>query len=342
MSVSSVGVMSTSDAPITDPFGSVLAGVRNLCAQLIDQPTWSIPDGQLPELVRQTDAAAAAIAELGCRLVAEADRRGLPDTAGATCTAGWIDQVTVCGRREAGVLTRTAKALTGRYDLVRIALAGGTISLAKATVICTALDRLPAGLSADLLAEVQQTLLEQAQLLDPRRLGIVGRRIWQLIDPDSVDAHEAKLLAAEEAKAARNTWLTSRISEQVMNIHLTTPLPVGQSFLTILDALSAPRRSDAAGPDLRPYPARLGEAFIELISRLNPDQLPDHGSRPTGHRENHEDGAVISCGVVGEAATCHGRRRGQPLSPRQTGIRAGGSHPKTTGPEGRASSQSRE
>lgn len=64
-----------------------------------------------------------------------------------------------------------------------------------------------------------------------------------------------------------------------MNIHLTTPLPVGQSFLTILDALSTPRRSDAAGPDLRPYPPRLGEAFIELISRLNPDQLPDHGSR---------------------------------------------------------------
>jgi hypothetical protein len=204
--VSIVGVMSVSGTPVVEPFGSALAGVRDLCAEVLDQPTWSIRDEQLPELIRQANAAAAALAELTCRLVAEADRRGIPDTAGATSTGGWLDHSTVCGRREAGVLTRTATALTGRYDLVRIALAGGTISLTKATVICTALDRLPASLSAETLETAQRSLLAQAQVLDPRRLGIVGRRVWQLIDPASVDAQEAALLEAEEATAARTTW----------------------------------------------------------------------------------------------------------------------------------------
>src|SRR6185369_11811454 len=103
---------------------------------LVDTPLWSIGDEALPQLLTAANTVVAAAQELTLRLVAEADRRGIPDTTGATSTAGWIDHTTVCGRREAGALTRTAKALTGRYDLVRIALAGGTISLAKATVVC--------------------------------------------------------------------------------------------------------------------------------------------------------------------------------------------------------------
>jgi Domain of unknown function (DUF222) len=311
--VSSVGVMSVSDAPRTDPFGSVLAGVRDLCAQLVDQPTWSIPDGQLPELVRQADAAAAAIAELGCRLVAEADRRGIPDTAGATCTAGWIDQVTVCGRREAGVLTRTAKGLTGRYDLVRIALAGGQISLAKATVICTALDRLPAGLSADLLAEVQRSLLEQAQLLDPRRLAIVGRRVWQLIDPDSVDAHEAKLLEREEAKAARTTWLTSRISEQVMNIHLTTP-PAGRPVVP--DHPRSAQRPPAqrrrrTRPAALPGPAGRSVHRTDLPAQPRPAARPRrHPRHPAHHHRRRQTPHRAGCGGAPDRG--HHLRRHRP------------------------------
>jgi hypothetical protein len=85
-----VRIMASSSTQPSDPFGSVLSGVRELCAQVVEQPTWSISDAGLPELIKTAEAAASAVAEIECRLVAEADSRNLADRHGATSTvAGW-------------------------------------------------------------------------------------------------------------------------------------------------------------------------------------------------------------------------------------------------------------
>jgi Domain of unknown function (DUF222) len=55
---------------------------------------------------------------------------------------------------------------------------------------------------------------------------------------------------------------------------------VGETFLAILLALAAPRRTDDHGPDTRPFPQRLGEAFEEWLSRHHAEDLPDHGGLP--------------------------------------------------------------
>ena len=233
-----------------------------------------------PVLIKAANAAASAVAEMSCRLVAEAHTRNLADQHGATSTAAWLDQVTGCGRPEASQLTRTARRLAGRYELVRVALATGRISLAKAHVIRVALDRLSADLSADSLDQAQATMLEHAQVLDPKALARVGLRLWEVIDPDAVDAHEQRLLEREEAKARRSSWLTSRTEDGVTRFWLRTPTLVAEAFLAILESYAAPRRTDAKGPDTRPYPQRLGEAFVEWLSRQNPDDLPDHGGLP--------------------------------------------------------------
>jgi hypothetical protein len=152
--------------------------------------------------------------------------------------------------------------------------------LAKAHVIRVALDRLPADLSADTLERAQATMLEHAKVLDPKSLARVGLRLWEVIDPDGVDAHEQALLEREEAKARRSSWLTSRSENGITRFWLRTPELVGEAFLAILQAYAAPRRTDEAGPDTRPYPQRLGEAFEEWLSRQNPDDMPDHGGLP--------------------------------------------------------------
>jgi Domain of unknown function (DUF222)/HNH endonuclease len=272
--------MSMAESPVVDPFGSALSTARSALSDLSDAPTWSVPDETIADRIIEANALVSAAQELACRLVAEADSRRVPDTAGATSTAAWLDQLVVCGRRDAGTLTRTALAISRRYDLVRVALADGAISLGHARVICAALERLPVGVSQELLITAQQHLLEQARILDPRRLAILGKRLWELIDPESVDAHEAALLEAEEARAARQTWLTARTIDGVTHFRISTPQLVGHSFMTMLEAFAAPRRTDANGPDTRPYPARLGQAFTELLSRINPDALPDHGGPP--------------------------------------------------------------
>jgi hypothetical protein len=117
-------------------------------------------------------------------------------------------------------------------------------------------------------------------VLDPKSLARVGLRLWEVIDPDTVDAHEQALLDAQEAKARRSSWLTSRSENGITRFWLRTPELVGEAFLAILAAYAAPRRTDQHGPDTRPYPQRLGEAFEEWLSRQNPADMPDHGGLP--------------------------------------------------------------
>jgi hypothetical protein len=218
--------MAVSSPPRSDPFGSALRTARGALAGVMEQPTWSIPESELPELIRSAHAAAAA-AEIKCRLVAEADGRNLAEADGASSTTAWVDRLLGCGRGEASQLTLTARRLCGRYELVRQALAAGEISLAKAQVMRVALDRLPAGLSTETVEEAQTNLLEQAKVLDPQRLARVGLRIWEVIDPDGVDAHEQRLLEREEATARRSSWLTSRTEDGITRFWLRTPELIG-------------------------------------------------------------------------------------------------------------------
>jgi hypothetical protein len=62
-----------------------------------------------------------------------------------------------------------------------------------------------------------------------------------------------------------------------MRFWIRTPHLVGEGFLAILLALAAPRRTTDHGPDTRPFPRRLGEAFEEWLSRQHPEDLPDLG-----------------------------------------------------------------
>jgi Domain of unknown function (DUF222) len=272
--------MVVSSPPHSDPFGSALQTVRDGLGQVSQLPTWSVSDDALPKLLQETRAAIAAMQELGCRLLAEADARNLAGGDGASSTTAWLDRLTGCGRGEASQLTHTARRLCGRYELVRAALAAGEISLSKAHVMRVALDRLPAGLSTETLERAQTSLLEHATVLDPKRLARVGMRLREVIDPDGVDAHEQRLLEREEAKARRSSWLTSRSEDGITRFWLRTPELVGDTFLSILEGFAAPRRTDEQGPDTRPYPQRLGEAFEEWLSRQDPESLPDHGGLP--------------------------------------------------------------
>jgi hypothetical protein len=135
-------------------------------------------------------------------------------------------------------------------------------------------------LSTDTLEKAQTSLLEQAAVLDPKRLARVGMRLWEVIDADAVDAHEQRLLERQEAKARRSSWLTSRSEDGITRFWLRTPELIGDTFLSILEGLAAPRRTDEHGPDTRPYPQRLGDAFEEWLSRQDPDILPAHGGLP--------------------------------------------------------------
>jgi uncharacterized protein DUF222/HNH endonuclease len=123
--------------------------------------------------------------------------------------------------------------------------------------------------------------------------------------PRRVDAREQRLLERQEANAARSSWLTSRSEGGITRFWLRTPVLVAEVFLAILESYAAPRRTDEHGPDTRPYPQRLGEAFEEWLARQHPDDMPDHGGLPA---------TLLITARAGDQPNAGCTATGQPLS----------------------------
>ena len=72
----------------------------------------------------------------------------------------------------------------------------------QAAVILEAVDALPTDLAdAEVVADAEAALLEYAADHDATALRVLGRRILDVVAPEVGEAHEARVLEAEEAKA---------------------------------------------------------------------------------------------------------------------------------------------
>jgi hypothetical protein len=101
--------------------------------------------------------------------------------------------------RLAGALDREV------YEPVRAALAEGRVNPEQALVITDAVDALPDQVSTEQRGEAIAVLLEEAGHHDAKDLHRLGKAILDVIAPEIGEAHEAKLLAGEETRAAMNT-----------------------------------------------------------------------------------------------------------------------------------------
>jgi hypothetical protein len=101
---------------------------------------------------------------------------------------------------------RLAKALED-HDLTRTALAEGRVNLEQTQAILRAVGDLPEGLDPELIGQAEAHLIDQAQHFDAKALKHLGRHLLEVIDPDTADAHTAKLLDREERAAAAATRL---------------------------------------------------------------------------------------------------------------------------------------
>ncbi len=225
-------------------------------------------------------ALAAQVAELQARVLTHADRINVSDATGATSTANWLAHHTQLTRREAHRQTRLATALE-KHALTRTALAQGRLHVEQAEVITCALDQLPADLDPQLVANAEAHLIGEAAHHDAETLRILGRRLLEVIDPDTADAHEAKLLQREEhhaAAAARlNVWEDGH--GKLHGRFTTDSALTGGMFKKALFALASPTHRASQGPvgDPKPTPERLGQAFVELIQRYPTNRLPQAG-----------------------------------------------------------------
>jgi hypothetical protein len=242
----------------------------------------------IPSYMRTAEKA-AALAELArvesqvaeLRLRIEADAEDVAAQFAGRDVAGWMQWATKCRGEDARADLRLAVALDRRYQCVGAALREGSANLAQARVIVKTLDDLPAEIPTEVLAKAEQTLVGHCAEFGPRQLAQLGRRIVEVVAPEIADAVEARALARLEEKAHRATRLGfHRCGDGTTRITGLLPDLAATRLATYLQAFTNPRQATSM-LDHRPYPRRLGKAFVRFLEAVDPARLPIHGGDAT-------------------------------------------------------------
>ena len=269
------------DAALDEILGPDGTGFVSLCNLGVGATRETITD--LDRVIHRLDALKGKLLDHGDLLsigTAE-DQTGQTPPIPATTTAGWLADATRVPAPVAKKTVTLAKRLEDAFHHTSHALAAGRIDRDQALVIVEAVDALP-----DFVLDVERRAAEDHLLTeaathhawDLRRL---AKHLLEVIDPDGLDEHLAKQLAAEEARAARKTFFEIRDDGQgTVHGRFAVPGLNADMLSTALHAIASPRRPDAIdrGEDHeRPTAEVLGQAFCDYIERFPADKLPVAG-----------------------------------------------------------------
>ncbi len=248
---------------------------------LVETSTWSMAEAEVGDAALLLARLEWRVAELGRRVLGEADRRDIAAEKGGTSTANWLAHESKLTRTEAHARVRQAKALDHR-EATRSALAGGGLHLEQANAITHAVDKLPVEkCPPETQALVEKTLITHAEEFDAKALRILGRRVWEILDPAAAEAHEAELLAKEEDAAAAATKLSMHDDGSgAVRGRFTIPALQAAMFKKLLLAFAAPKHqasTEDPTPAETPSAKKLGEAFCEMIESYPTDDAPRAG-----------------------------------------------------------------
>jgi Domain of unknown function (DUF222) len=238
--------------PERHPVAEALDAVSIALDGVSDVPLWSLSDKAAEDLLRTVHRARSRFDELALRLIDDVTRRRTGERSGATSTRAWLRCELQMSPVEAKREIELAAALAGPLELTRVALAAGAISRAHAQVVVKVMGTLPPGLGDETLQKAERELLGWCRQFDPRDVARLGRKLFEVIDPNGAEAREAKLLAKQERDAKRRRHLT--FGGDGFGLHLLRGQFDPESAAVIaaaLDGLAKPLPSTADGPDPR-------------------------------------------------------------------------------------------
>jgi hypothetical protein len=254
------------------PIASFVARAHALLDALDDRPLWPLTDTETAHTLREATRLAARVTALELRLAAHADRADVGAADGTTSAAVWWARQTRQVQRDTASKVKLAKTLE-THEPVADALAAGDLLLDQAKVIVEAVDALPDDIDVAVRAQARDHLLTEAAHHDAKALRILGRRILDVVAPEVGEAHEAKVLDAEERQAEQKARLTMHDDG-----HGTTygrfqiPTHVAERLRKQVGAVANPQAGGEGGS-----PHGMGLAFIAYIERYPTDRLPQAG-----------------------------------------------------------------
>ena len=256
-------------------------------------PAWSMTAEEQRETLVDLARLQSRVSELRMRVLAAADLNDVGAATAAASTAAWLADRTTVAHNVARADVRLAKQLDGDFTETREALSDGRISEAQARVIVDAVNALPGTVDAAGRRKAELHLIAEASHRDPRALKMVGRAVFEFIDPEAADAWLAEQLAAEARAAARATFLSIHDNEDgTCNGWFRVPLLHGHMLRKYVQAITAPRRTQpgtdgtgglSAESRTGPGGARLsptelaGIGFCQLLERFPAKWLPKAG-----------------------------------------------------------------
>ncbi len=175
-----------------------------------------------------------------------------------------------------------------------------------------------------MLEQAAKALVAFAEVHDAKALRVLGRRILEVVAPEVAEAWEAEQLDREEREAEKSAVFRMREDGHGrIKGSFTVPLLVGQMLERALLAFAAPKhqiatreaqeeQSEAPVPVRRPTAQRLGAAFVELVERLDPKDLPKAGGVNatvvvTMTLDSLKDGLVAATLDTGDRISCRDR-----------------------------------
>jgi len=264
----------------------LLAAARSRVASAAGVPVGALSVDELADGLSECAVLEAQVAALRLALVAEADRRRVGESLGATGTDAWAARLTGTSRAVMAGGLWLARMLQERYAATREAFADGGITEAQARVIVRAAERLPTEVTPEQRRTAEAGLVAKAvDGMDPVRLRQAARRMLDVVSRELADRHEATVLDAEARRAEHETWMSLHDNgDGTFSGRFLIPELHGHLLRAALERLRSPRRHarnqagqeivddslPAAGPGLS-WTEGLGSGFTELIEHLPTD-----------------------------------------------------------------------
>jgi hypothetical protein len=240
-----------------------------------------LPTPDKARLLAELTTLSARITALRAEALAVADDLAAQTADRAPGT--WLATATRTDPREAIAHERLGRTLRERWPGVHEAARAGRITWQQAAIITDTLYDLPAMMDGELVAKAEAHLITEAGQFGPTALRRLARRVLEVIAPDIADAHEHRLLLAEEHRADAATRLTFRPrADGTTDLHARLPDPIAHRLRTYLEAYTSPRRLALDSEvDQLPLPRRRGEASCALLEHVPSTGLPRHRGTAT-------------------------------------------------------------
>jgi hypothetical protein len=267
-----------------------VAGAQDLLREASAVPAATVATDELGEAITALAALESQVQSLRMSLSAEADARRVADETAHTGTDAWLAQLTGDTRQALAGGLRIARLLQEKYDATREAFAAGRLRLPQVRVIVDAAEQAPPEATPEQVRAAEELLVARAtgdasrsgRPVDARRLRQVARRMFDPVDRELADRHEAIILGRETRSAEAETFFALHDNGNgTFSGRFLIPELHGQLLRHALDRLTSPRRlsRDRAGT-LVTDPTALGTdtganiyevrgaAFLELVEHL--------------------------------------------------------------------------